>query len=265
MTRYFINRNAQPNGYHEVHAEGCQFLPSAENMIYLGEFSSRFGALQAAKTQFAQVSGCHFCTQLTEPIATLPVKKPERHWILRPKLLKWEAIGTIVAIITLGYAIYYNQQTDDRRIRETLPIIKITSKHVQDEFVSLRLQNVGGGPARIDSIVAEVSHPSFKSPKTIEFLDRIALRRLMRELVETGHEAFIDHYIQVNDGKVNILEVNGEIDLIEVRFKLTENATNLEKIQARSTGFHFLNLFEIISVECKSNQGDPCEIVYAKL
>lgn len=47
MSMYFyVNSNAQPNGDHEVHRSDCSWLPSAENRVYLGCFStSREGLL----------------------------------------------------------------------------------------------------------------------------------------------------------------------------------------------------------------------------
>jgi hypothetical protein len=40
MVRYYVNRNAQANGGHEVHVSSCSFFPEPENRIYLGEFFS---------------------------------------------------------------------------------------------------------------------------------------------------------------------------------------------------------------------------------
>ncbi len=52
MDSYYVNRNAQLNGDHEVHKEGCRYLPTAENRIYLGQFSSCREAVQEAKKHF---------------------------------------------------------------------------------------------------------------------------------------------------------------------------------------------------------------------
>ena len=35
--RYYVNKNAQPNGDHEVHRATCIWLPDVENRIYLGD------------------------------------------------------------------------------------------------------------------------------------------------------------------------------------------------------------------------------------
>ncbi|WP_158275617.1 hypothetical protein [Marinilabilia rubra] len=47
MTKYNVNKNAQSNGDHEVHARGCNYMPSDSNRIYLGEFSSCQAAVNA--------------------------------------------------------------------------------------------------------------------------------------------------------------------------------------------------------------------------
>ncbi len=62
MTRYYVNKNAQSNGDHEVHRPGCSFMPDAENRIYLGYFSSCHGAVREAKKHYPQSNGCYFCS-----------------------------------------------------------------------------------------------------------------------------------------------------------------------------------------------------------
>lgn len=62
MINYYVNKNAQPNGDHEVHASGCSFMPSSENRIYLGEYSNCFGAVKAAKSYYSQSNGCYYCS-----------------------------------------------------------------------------------------------------------------------------------------------------------------------------------------------------------
>jgi hypothetical protein len=61
MAAYYVNRTAQPNGDHEVHKSGCQWLPADSNRIYLGEFNSCRPAVQAAKKHYSQVNGCATC------------------------------------------------------------------------------------------------------------------------------------------------------------------------------------------------------------
>ena len=61
MTRYYVNKNAQPNGDHEVHREGCAWMPS--NRIDLGTFNSCHEAVRAAKKHYTQVNGCAHCSK----------------------------------------------------------------------------------------------------------------------------------------------------------------------------------------------------------
>ena len=63
MARYYVNKNAQANGDHEVHTTGCTFLPNVENRIYLGEFYSCRSAVTKAKEYYTQVNGCYFCSR----------------------------------------------------------------------------------------------------------------------------------------------------------------------------------------------------------
>lgn len=63
MSKYYVNKNAQSNGDHEVHKEGCSYMPNAENRIYLGDFSSCNGAVNAARNHYSQVNGCYYCSR----------------------------------------------------------------------------------------------------------------------------------------------------------------------------------------------------------
>jgi len=38
MALYYVNKNAQSNGDHEVHKDGCVFMPLLLNRLYLGNF-----------------------------------------------------------------------------------------------------------------------------------------------------------------------------------------------------------------------------------
>lgn len=62
MASYYVNKNAQTNGDHEVHREGCSWLPKHENRIYLGEYHSCHGAVAKAGTHYLQVNGCAYCS-----------------------------------------------------------------------------------------------------------------------------------------------------------------------------------------------------------
>lgn len=62
MAYYYVNRNAQSNGDHEVHTTGCGFMPAPENRIYLGDFVSCRPAVVEAKRYYAQSNGCYYCS-----------------------------------------------------------------------------------------------------------------------------------------------------------------------------------------------------------
>ncbi len=62
MDNYYVNTNAQTNGDHEVHKESCSYLPSAQNRIFLGKFSTCAEAVIAARVHFVQVDGCRYCS-----------------------------------------------------------------------------------------------------------------------------------------------------------------------------------------------------------
>ena len=64
MKKYYVNKNAQPNGDHEVHDEDCRYLPLVANRIYLGEFSSCYGAVTASKQYYSTTNGCRTCSIL---------------------------------------------------------------------------------------------------------------------------------------------------------------------------------------------------------
>ncbi len=62
MNSYYVNTNPQSNGDHEVHREGCSYLPNPENRLYLGEFSSCHGAVYEAKKTYSTANGCYYCS-----------------------------------------------------------------------------------------------------------------------------------------------------------------------------------------------------------
>lgn len=61
MARYYVNKNAQSNGDHEVHKVGCSWMPEQENRIYLGDFLSCHDAVREAKKHYSQSNGCYYC------------------------------------------------------------------------------------------------------------------------------------------------------------------------------------------------------------
>jgi hypothetical protein len=60
-SRYVVNKNAQPNGDHEVHKEGCSRLPFKENRLCLGSFRSCEPAVCEARKYYPQADGCFYC------------------------------------------------------------------------------------------------------------------------------------------------------------------------------------------------------------
>lgn len=61
MASYYVNKNAQSNGDHEVHVASCYHLPDVANRIYLGEYNSCQPAVAEAKKYYSQVDGCFYC------------------------------------------------------------------------------------------------------------------------------------------------------------------------------------------------------------
>lgn len=59
--RFYVNRNAQPNGDHEVHRSTCAWLPDPQNRLYLGDFLYSSQALAAAKRYYTRADGCAYC------------------------------------------------------------------------------------------------------------------------------------------------------------------------------------------------------------
>ena len=60
MKKYYVKKNAQSNGDHEVHREDCIYLP--QNKTYLGVFSNCKPAVEEARRYHKQVNGCKTCS-----------------------------------------------------------------------------------------------------------------------------------------------------------------------------------------------------------
>ena len=58
---FYVNKNAQVTGEHEVHRFTCSWLPDPENRIYLGDFATSQEAVWAARRYYNCVDGCAFC------------------------------------------------------------------------------------------------------------------------------------------------------------------------------------------------------------
>ena len=63
MSRYYVNKNAQSNGDHEVHTTGCSFMPDSGNRIFIGDFGSCQPAVRKAKEYYRQSNGCFYCSR----------------------------------------------------------------------------------------------------------------------------------------------------------------------------------------------------------
>ena len=63
MKSYYVNKNAQPNGDHEVHEGSCEHMPAPHNCEYLGVFSDCHGAVRRAKERYPTADGCYYCSR----------------------------------------------------------------------------------------------------------------------------------------------------------------------------------------------------------
>ncbi len=50
MPSYYVCKNAQSYGDHEVHQDDCEYFPESVNRIYLGAYSNCANAVLEAKT-----------------------------------------------------------------------------------------------------------------------------------------------------------------------------------------------------------------------
>ena len=62
MPAYYVNKNAQSTGEHEVHKDGCYRMPDLQNRMYLGYFSNAKDAVKEARRYFNNVGGCYYCS-----------------------------------------------------------------------------------------------------------------------------------------------------------------------------------------------------------
>jgi hypothetical protein len=61
MAAYYVNKNAQPNGDHEVHVSGCAHKPEPVSSKYLGDHSNCHDAVREAKKTYPRSNGCQYC------------------------------------------------------------------------------------------------------------------------------------------------------------------------------------------------------------
>lgn len=60
MPYYVVNNRMQSNGDHEVHHQGCSYLPSS--YTDLGYHPNCASAVAKAKTIYRQSNGCKYCS-----------------------------------------------------------------------------------------------------------------------------------------------------------------------------------------------------------
>ena len=61
--RYYVNKNAQANGDHEVHTSSCSRLPLEDNRLYVGDHASCGPAVAQAKRTYPKSNGCYYCSR----------------------------------------------------------------------------------------------------------------------------------------------------------------------------------------------------------
>ena len=61
MAQYCVNNRAQTNGDHEVHRQGCQYMPG--DYTRLGEHVTCYTAVAVARQIYPQSNGCYFCSR----------------------------------------------------------------------------------------------------------------------------------------------------------------------------------------------------------
>lgn len=65
MDSYFINKNPQENGDHEVHKWGCSWLEKVKDKEALGVFDNCHVAIkEAKKLGYKTADGCYYCCRL---------------------------------------------------------------------------------------------------------------------------------------------------------------------------------------------------------
>ena len=60
--KYYVNKNAQANGDHEVHALNCAWLPSRKTVSILESSPIVLQQLRRARRYYSQVDGCAHCS-----------------------------------------------------------------------------------------------------------------------------------------------------------------------------------------------------------
>jgi hypothetical protein len=61
MPLYYVNKNPQANGDHEVHTTGCPHPPDPRNRVPLGNHPSCRSAMVDARAKYDKADGCKWC------------------------------------------------------------------------------------------------------------------------------------------------------------------------------------------------------------
>ena len=59
---YYVTKEMDTHGKHEVHREGCPYLPAPEACEHLGRLLSSFSAVAVARKLYDKINGCLHCT-----------------------------------------------------------------------------------------------------------------------------------------------------------------------------------------------------------
>lgn len=59
--KYYVNKQANAQGQHDLHSEFCGFLPTTAKRIYLGDFSNCSEAESRATKLLGQINKCLHC------------------------------------------------------------------------------------------------------------------------------------------------------------------------------------------------------------
>lgn len=59
MPSYYVDRRPQADGHHQVHAQGCPYLPLYR--LHLGDFVQGAAALREAQRHYAPAAACRHC------------------------------------------------------------------------------------------------------------------------------------------------------------------------------------------------------------
>lgn len=62
MSLFYVDKNEQGNGDHEVHTANCTHSPEIKKCEPLGYHTACSTALNAAKEIYPQSNGCYYCS-----------------------------------------------------------------------------------------------------------------------------------------------------------------------------------------------------------